>query len=473
MSITKPFYFGLLLQAPAVAANPQSRIPANPFDIDRIASHVGQLEAAGFDLVLLADTLDMSEAAFAQPVLGLEAFTQASYIASKTRHIGLAVSANTNYLEPFSLARLLASLDHVSHGRAGWLVTSTDSGNSARNHQVAPAAEAARWRRRRESIATVEGLFDTWEDDAFVRDKDSGRFVDTAKVHFLNHRGEHFAVKGPLNVARPPQGHLPKLTYFAGEHACGADPSHGHDYQGLLLAGLAEDEAWRLRESLATTGAGPRLFNLVVPLIAESRGAAVQEFHAHLESIVLDKDILRAGQPAAYWRLQQTCPAADGVMPSGWRNLSALSIAAGYDFTAADADDIIDPATAAALAPRGRQLLRIARLRQSLLQDASATPAAASVVRVIDLLRAHVDPREIFAGTPADWRAQVAAWASPDSPYDGVLLAPAARHFLDDEFVRALATALPPPDDGTRASAPLLLNGRLGLPRPANTFTLK
>jgi FMN-dependent oxidoreductase (nitrilotriacetate monooxygenase family) len=140
-------------------------------------------------------------------VAWIEPFTLLAALASVTKHIGLVCTASTTFEEPFSLARKFASLDHVSHGRAGWnLVTSgnhTAAMNFSRDEHM-PKNE--RYRRAREFAQVVLGLWDSWDDDAFLRDRESGVFFDPKKMHTLNHVGQHFKVMGPLNVARSPQG---------------------------------------------------------------------------------------------------------------------------------------------------------------------------------------------------------------------------------------------------------------------------
>ena len=140
-------------------------------------------------------------------VAWIEPFTLLAGLASVTRNIGLVCTASTTYEEPFSLARKFASLDHISHGRAGWnLVTSgnhTAAQNSSRNEHM---AKDKRYLRAKEFSDVVLGLWDSWEEDAFIRNRDSGIFFDPRKLHTLNHVGEHFRVMGPLNVARSPQG---------------------------------------------------------------------------------------------------------------------------------------------------------------------------------------------------------------------------------------------------------------------------
>jgi alkanesulfonate monooxygenase len=124
-----------------------------------------------------------------------------------TERIGLIATASTTYNEPYHIARKFASLDHISGGRAGWNLVTTSNPDAALNFGLeADVEHGERYRRGREFFDVVTGLWDSWADDAFIRDVDSGIFFDPDRLHVLDHKGEHFSVRGPLNVARPVQG---------------------------------------------------------------------------------------------------------------------------------------------------------------------------------------------------------------------------------------------------------------------------
>lgn len=136
-----------------------------------------------------------------------EPLTLLSALAMVTRHVGLVATASTTYNEPYHVARKFASLDHISGGRAGWNVVTSATDMEAQNFGLdGSPAKAGRYERAAEFVEVVKGLWDSWEDDAFIRDKASGLNYDPAKVHILGHEGPHFRVKGPLNVQRTPQG---------------------------------------------------------------------------------------------------------------------------------------------------------------------------------------------------------------------------------------------------------------------------
>ncbi|MEU7583139.1 LLM class flavin-dependent oxidoreductase [Streptomyces sp. NPDC041068] len=172
-------------------------------------------ERGKFDMVFLSDSAgvrtkyrDADELSRQGRMVHFEPLTLLSALAVHTSRIGLAATSSTTYNEPFSVARQFASLDHLSGGRAGWNVVTSATDAEARNYNLDQQPEhSARYRRAREFMEVVTGLWDSWEDDAFRYDKESGRFFDPDKLHILGHRGEHFSVRGPLNVARPPQGH--------------------------------------------------------------------------------------------------------------------------------------------------------------------------------------------------------------------------------------------------------------------------
>lgn len=171
-------------------------------------------ERAKFDMIFLADGQATREAHIdaisrsVQFVAHFEPLTLLSALAMATKHIGLAGTASTTYYEPYMLARAFASLDHISHGRAGWnLVTSSQTAEALNYGRGKVKPHADRYARAREFARVVQGLWDSWDDDAFVRDPDSGLFFEPDRKHYLNHKGEYFDVRGPLNVPRPPQGY--------------------------------------------------------------------------------------------------------------------------------------------------------------------------------------------------------------------------------------------------------------------------
>jgi FMN-dependent oxidoreductase (nitrilotriacetate monooxygenase family) len=175
--------------------------------------HLARVAERGrFDMLFLADSA-ATPAGSAERLsrnprsVSFEPLTLLSALAAVTTNIGLVATVTTTYNEPYHVARKFASLDQISGGRSGWnLVTSANAEEALNFGREAHPAHPDRYDRAREFAEVVLGLWDSWDDDAFVRDKASGRFFDPAKLRVLHHRGRHFQVRGPLNVPRSPQG---------------------------------------------------------------------------------------------------------------------------------------------------------------------------------------------------------------------------------------------------------------------------
>jgi N-acetyl-S-(2-succino)cysteine monooxygenase len=169
-------------------------------------------EAAKFDAVFLADSSGIRSThlgSLARTARSdfFEPLTLLSALAAVTERIGLIATVSTSFHEPYNVARKFASLDQISGGRAGWnLVTSSSSSEALNFNRDDLPEHAERYERAAEFHDVVVGLWDSWEEDSFPRDKASGIYLDTDKLHVLNHRGKHFQVRGPLNVNRSPQG---------------------------------------------------------------------------------------------------------------------------------------------------------------------------------------------------------------------------------------------------------------------------
>lgn len=165
-----------------------------------------------FDAYFLADGLAVGFGGAREggnaKVGGFEPVTLFAALAPLTTHLGFIATASTTYEEPYTTARKFASLDLLSGGRAGWNVVTTTGDATAQNfNRDTQLPHAHRYRRAREHVEVVKKLWDSFEDDAFVRDKETGVFFDPAKLHDTDHRGTHFQIKGPLNVPRSPQGY--------------------------------------------------------------------------------------------------------------------------------------------------------------------------------------------------------------------------------------------------------------------------
>lgn len=164
-------------------------------------------ERGKFDFLFVADSLSITEKSSPHYLNRVEPITILSALSAVTSRIGLVATLTVSYSEPFNVARQFASLDHISGGRAGWNVVTSWLGDTAANFSRAEhPAHDLRYRIAAEYVDVVQGLWDSWEEGAHVGDKDSGVFVDPSRLHRLDHQGEFFQVRGPLNIKRTPQG---------------------------------------------------------------------------------------------------------------------------------------------------------------------------------------------------------------------------------------------------------------------------
>ncbi len=164
-------------------------------------------EEAKLDFVFFGDGLYISEKSHPNFLVRFEPLTLLAALAMETSNIGLAATLSTTYSDPYTVARQFSSIDHLSDGRAGWnVVTSPLEGSAANYNKPEHPQHDLRYRIASEFLEITKGLWDSWEDDAFIRDKESGVFIDPDKMHRLDHRGEFFNIQGPLNISRSKQG---------------------------------------------------------------------------------------------------------------------------------------------------------------------------------------------------------------------------------------------------------------------------
>jgi alkanesulfonate monooxygenase len=186
--------------------------PDANFNFPHLRELIRKLEAGMFDAFFMADhlaVLNMPINALkrSHTVTSFEPFTLLSALAATTEKIGLIATGSTTFDEPYHIARRFASLDHISGGRAGWNIVTTSNPDAALNFGLEDHMEhAERYERAREFYDVVTGLWDSFADDAFVRDLEQGLYFDPAKMHVLDHKGKYLRVRGPLNIARPVQG---------------------------------------------------------------------------------------------------------------------------------------------------------------------------------------------------------------------------------------------------------------------------
>jgi FMN-dependent oxidoreductase (nitrilotriacetate monooxygenase family) len=247
-------------------------------------------ERGKFDMVFFADGIGIraddnppGSLARTNRNVELEPLTLLSALAASTKHIGLVSTASTTYNEPYHVARKFASLDNISGGRAGWNIVTSWSEQEAWNFSRDTHLDYdTRYDRAKEFVDVVTGLWDSWENDAFVHDKASGQFYDPTKLHVLNHRGKHFAVRGPLNAPPTPQGRPILVQAGAAEQgqeiaAANADVVYAAQVD---LAGAKAYYAG-LKARMAKYGRAPELLKVmpaVTTIVGRTRAEAQAKF---------------------------------------------------------------------------------------------------------------------------------------------------------------------------------------------------
>jgi FMN-dependent oxidoreductase (nitrilotriacetate monooxygenase family) len=259
--------------------------------------HIAQTaEHAKFDLIFLADAAATRDgplevlSRWPQYMAYFDPITLLSGIAALTDHIGLVSTATTSYNEPYNIARRYASLDHISGGRAGWNVVTSSNVSESRNFgREEHYAHDERYERAREFVEVVRGLWDSYEDDAFVCDRASARYFIPEKLHYLNHNGKFFSVRGPLNAARPPQGH-PVLAQ-AGSSEVGRELAAEIAeivFTPLLTLESAKAFCADLKGRMAKYGRDPAHLNIMPglnPIVGRTDEEA-EEKHQFLQSLI-------------------------------------------------------------------------------------------------------------------------------------------------------------------------------------------
>src|SRR4051794_7751787 len=196
-------------------------------------------ERGKFDLVFISDSMSMDPTDHPSFMCRFEPATLITALVGCTTHVGLGATVSTSFSEPYNVARIFGSIDHISGGRAAWNVVTSSNPKAALNFNLDEHIEhEQRYARANEYVDVVRGLWDCWQDGAIVADKATGHYIDADKVRPLNHHGRFFKVRGPLNMARCPQGH-PVIIQ------AGGSPS------GLDLAARTADVVFSVVQELA------------------------------------------------------------------------------------------------------------------------------------------------------------------------------------------------------------------------------
>jgi FMN-dependent oxidoreductase (nitrilotriacetate monooxygenase family) len=259
-------------------------------------------EAAKFDFVFIADSLHIHEKSSPHYLNRFEPLTILSALAATTENIGLVATVTVSYTEPFQVARQISSLDHISGGRAGWnVVTSWLSGTADNFSKGEHPPHPVRYRIAKEHVSVVKGLWDSWEDDAFARNKKTGEFFTPGKLHALNHKGEFFSVKGPLNIARSKQGH--PLIFQAGTSEDGRN--FAAEYSDAIFVhaeSLEEAQAYYRDLKKRAVGFGRNPLDLSIlpgirPIVGRDEAEVESRYQQAVELVSIEDAIVALGRP--------------------------------------------------------------------------------------------------------------------------------------------------------------------------------
>jgi FMN-dependent oxidoreductase (nitrilotriacetate monooxygenase family) len=410
-------------------------IPGNAsVDIRWYIARAQQAEAAGFDHIFIVDSQFITPDSPNHYLSRLEPLTLLSAVAVHTRHIGLVGTLTTSYNEPFNVARRLASLDHISGGRAGWnVVTSGDAGTAGNYSRDQHFDYPTRYGRALEHVQVARGLWDSYEADAFPRDKQQGVFLDPTRQHALHHEGTYFSVVGPLNLERTPQGQ--PVIFQAGDSEEGRDLGAAvADAIFTHAASIEQAVAFRteMRERAAAKGRDPEHL-LIVPGIYPVLADTDAEARAKQDAIEGGKSFTRA--------------LAELGRPFGWHDFSQ------YDLDAPFPD--VGDAGARSFRTQAEQIKKLAQDEHLTLRQV-----------VEHQLRSRRSP---FVGSPRTVADEIQRWFEAGA-FDGINISVT----VPSEFDRFTDGVLPIlRERGVVRSGydATTLRGNLGLPVPENRYT--
>ncbi|MBV9748357.1 MAG: LLM class flavin-dependent oxidoreductase [Acetobacteraceae bacterium] len=410
--------------------------PDANFNLQHLVRFAQTLERGRFDAFFMADhlaVLNMPMPALKRSATAtsFEPLTLLSALAMVTQRLGLVATASTTFEAPYHVARRFASLDHISAGRAGWNIVTTSNPDAALNFGLEDHVEHdERYRRAREFFDVVTGLWDSWADDAFIRDVESGVFFDPERLHVLDHKGEHLSVRGPLNIARPVQG-WPVIVQ-AGASEAGRQ--------------LAAETAEVIFASARTLDDGQRFYADV-----KARMRALGRNPQHLK--ILPGVLVIVGDTAADAQAKKV--RLDGLVhpDSGIPN---LSMRLGTDASRFDLDAPLPDIPETNASQSGRQALVELARRENL-----------TVRQLAQLVGAYGGLQMV--GTPGEIADEMQAWLEAEACDGFNVMFPYLPAGLDD-FVNLVVPELQRRGIFRRDYEGATLRDHLGLPRPANRF---
>ena len=299
-------------------------------NLDYYRTLTRRAEAAKLDFVFFGDGLYISEKSHPNFLNRFEPLTLLAALAMETSHIGLAATLSTTYSDPFTVARQFASIDHISGGRAGWNVVTSPLEGSALNYgRPEHPAHDLRYRMAHEFLEVTKGLWDSWEDDAFIRDKESGQFFDASKLHRINYQGEFYSVQGPLTISRSRQGR--PVLIQAGSSEAGKDFASRHA-DAVFTGGATMEEAVKFYQDVKARAAeyGRRPEEILIlpgcaPIVAETAEQAEERYREIANLVFIDDALNYLGRyfndmDFTQYDLDQPFPDLGDFGRNGWES---------------------------------------------------------------------------------------------------------------------------------------------------------
>lgn len=250
-------------------------------------------EKGKFDIIFLADVLAHNEEDIAYtPQIRLEATTMMASLASITKNIGLVATLSTTFTHPFNVARQFATIDHISGGRAAWNIVTTAHDHEAANFGLEEQLDhSIRYERADEFVEVTKKLWDSWEKDTLLFDRENGIFLDEKKIHPIYHEGKYFKVRGPINIPRPPQGYPLLVTASASDKGREFAVKHADILFTLAPSTVEEGKAvYRtIKQKVAAYGRNPEHFKImpgIVPFVGKTEKEAIEKFE-HFQELIL------------------------------------------------------------------------------------------------------------------------------------------------------------------------------------------
>lgn len=393
------------------------------------------LERGLFDAFFMADHLavlnmPMATLKRSATVTSFDPLTLLPALAAVTEHLGLIATASTSYNDPYHVARKFASLDHISGGRAGWNVVTSANPHEAQNFgREEHLDHAERYRRAREFYEVVIGLWDSWADDAFIRDVEAGVYFDPTRLHVLQHQGTYFKVRGPLNVARPIQG-----------------------WPLIVQAGSSEDGRQLAAETAEAVFSAPHHIDMARELYADVKGRMVTlgRDPAHLK--ILPGAFVVIGETVKEARAKKAHLDSLVHPDSG---ISSLSILLGHNIAGVDLDGQLPeiPESNASKSSREKIIERARNERLTVRQLAQWIGGSFGTLELV--------------GTPRTIADAMEAWLLGDACDGFNIMFPFLPQGLDD-FVDLVVPELQRRGIFRRHYEGATLRENLGLPRPRN-----